>query len=57
MRILGCIIFSLGALLTIGCSPVKIPVTNEYQLSAHSTKKFVLKPKPITLMLTAPEAV
>ena len=28
----------------VGCSPVKVPVTNEYQLSAYSTKHYVTKP-------------
>lgn len=57
MRILGYIIFSVGVLLEVGCSPVKTPVTNEYQLSSLSLKKFVAKPRPITLMVSVPEAV
>jgi cholesterol transport system auxiliary component len=44
-------------LVLVGCSPVKTPVTNEYQLSSYSTKQFVSKPKTITLLVTAPEAV
>ncbi|WP_035889026.1 ABC-type transport auxiliary lipoprotein family protein [Legionella norrlandica] len=44
-------------LALISCSPVKVPVTNEYQLTAYSTKQFVAKPQSVTIQVTAPEAV
>ncbi len=45
----------LGTL--ISCSPVKLPVTNQYQLSSYSNKRLVNKPSHVTLLVTAPEAV
>ncbi|HAU1150786.1 TPA: hypothetical protein JBI12_02390 [Legionella pneumophila] len=57
MRVLSSVCFILGILTLMSCSPVKIPVTNEYQLTAYSTKQFIRKPKPITIQVTAPEAV
>ncbi|ABQ55479.1 transport system, auxiliary component [Legionella pneumophila str. Corby] len=41
----------------MSCSPVKVPVTNEYQLTAYSTKQLTRKPRPITIQVTVPEAV
>ncbi|MBL7479505.1 ABC-type transport auxiliary lipoprotein family protein [Legionella bononiensis] len=54
MRILSIFILSLGL---ISCSPVKTPVTSEYQLSAFSTKQWVAKPHHVSILVTAPEAV
>lgn len=53
MRILGIFIVILGL---AGCSAVKVPVTNEYQLSSFSTKQWVSKSGGVTLLVTAPEA-
>lgn len=53
MRILGIIIVILGL---AGCSAVKVPVTNEYQLSAFSTKQWSTKPGATSLLVTTPEA-
>lgn len=56
MRIFTTLIFSIVVLLT-GCSPVKVPVTNEYRLNAFSSKQYSSKPRYATLLVTAPEAV
>ncbi|HAT8179521.1 TPA: hypothetical protein JA361_08640 [Legionella pneumophila] len=57
MRALSSVCFILGMLTLMSCSPVKVPVTNEYQLTAYSTKQFTRKPRPITIQVTVPEAV
>lgn len=58
MRILNILFLSMGLIWSLlGCSPVKTTITNAYQLSAYSSKQFALKPRPITLLVTAPEAV
>ncbi|HAT2066728.1 TPA: membrane integrity-associated transporter subunit PqiC [Legionella pneumophila] len=57
MRILSSVCFILGILTLMSCSPVKVPVTNEYQLTAYSTKQLTRKPRPITIQVTVPEAV
>lgn len=46
----------IGAVLVSACSPVKISVKNQYQLSAYSSKQLAKDPMPITLLVTAPEA-
>jgi cholesterol transport system auxiliary component len=46
----------IGVLFLIGCSPVKMPVTNEYQLSAYNSKQLASKPRVSSLLVTAPEA-
>ncbi|HAT2008953.1 TPA: hypothetical protein I8Z88_001152 [Legionella pneumophila] len=57
MRVLSSVCFILGILTLMSCSPVKVPVTNEYQLTAYSTKQLTRKPRPITIQVTLPEAV
>ncbi|WP_045096095.1 ABC-type transport auxiliary lipoprotein family protein [Legionella fallonii] len=57
MRLLNSVFLSIGILSLVGCSPVKTLATNEYQLSAFSTKQFTSKPRAATLVVTAPEAV
>lgn len=57
MRVLSSVCFIVGILTLMSCSPVKVPVTNEYQLTAYSTKQFVKKPGSITIQVTVPEAV
>ncbi|HDV5708938.1 TPA: membrane integrity-associated transporter subunit PqiC [Legionella pneumophila] len=57
MRVLSSVCFMLGILTLMSCSPVKVPVTNEYQLTAYSTKQLTRKPRPITIQVTVPEAV
>lgn len=47
----------MGITLLIGCSPVKLPVTKEFQLSSYSAKQFASSPRQITLLITTPEAV
>jgi cholesterol transport system auxiliary component len=46
----------LSALMLVACSPIKVPVTNQYQLSAYSTKKWAKTSIPVTLLVTAPDA-
>lgn len=51
------IIFSATALLLLlSCSAVKLPETNQYQLSAYSVKQWAGKPSRNTLLVTPPEA-
>ncbi|HGF1463331.1 TPA: ABC-type transport auxiliary lipoprotein family protein [Legionella pneumophila] len=57
MRVLSSVCLILGILTLMSCSPVKVPVTNEYQLTAYSTKQLTRKPRPITIQVTVPEAV
>ncbi|RUR19237.1 hypothetical protein ELY21_04995 [Legionella sp. km535] len=54
MRILSIFILSFGL---ISCSPVKTPVTSEYQLSSFSAKQWVAKPRHVSILVTAPDAV
>lgn len=54
MRILSVLLFLVGL---AACSPVKVPVTNEYQLTAFSTKQLATKPGHASILVTAPEAV
>jgi cholesterol transport system auxiliary component len=46
----------LSTAVLSGCSPVKVSVKNQYQLSAYSTKQLVKEPMPITLLVTPPDA-
>lgn len=57
MRVLSFLFLSTGIVSLLGCSPVKTPVTNQYQLSSYSVKKYVSKPRSIALLVSAPEAV
>jgi cholesterol transport system auxiliary component len=57
MRILKLFFLTMGITLLMGCSPVKLPVTKEFQLSSYSAKKFASGPRTATLLVTAPEAV
>lgn len=56
-RIMKRIFIALPFIALAACSPVKIPVTNQYQLSAYSGKKFSKMKRPISLWVTVPEAV
>lgn len=49
-------LLSLITALT-ACAPVKMPVTNQYQLSSYSVKQLVNRPSQSTLLITTPEAV
>lgn len=52
MRLILCCILTL----LLGCSPVKNPINNDYQLTAFSIKKVASKPLHRSLFITAPEA-
>ncbi|CAM2967517.1 ABC-type transport auxiliary lipoprotein family protein [Legionella worsleiensis] len=54
MRIFNLFIMCL---VLMSCSPVKTPVTNEYQLSSFSSRQWVAKPHHLSILVTAPEAV
>ncbi len=54
MRVFSILIMSLGL---ISCSPVKTPVTNEYQLTEFSSRQLTAKPHHVSILVTAPEAV
>lgn len=56
MRKLTVVLVSLSALMLIGCSPVKVSVSNQYQLSAYSSKSLAKKTMPFTLLVTTPDA-
>jgi cholesterol transport system auxiliary component len=47
----------ISILVLIACSPVKIPVTNQYQLAEYSTKQLTRNSRAIALWVTTPEAV
>lgn len=49
--------FSLMVITLVACSPVKIPATSQYQLSAYSGKKVSNNKRSISLWVTTPEAV
>lgn len=57
MRTLTIFFCTICIVLIEGCSPVTLPVTNEYQLNMCSTKRLAAKPQSTTLLVTAPEAV
>ena len=57
MKLVRSICLSVGIVSVMGCSPVKIPLNNQYQLNAFSAKKMTNKPRAITLFVTPPEAV
>lgn len=57
MRISTSLLVSCIALALVACSPVKLPVTNQYQLSAYSNKRFVPHSRQVSIWVTAPEAV
>lgn len=50
----GMLLMGLSAL--IGCSPVKMPITNQYQLNSFSSKHNTIK-GAYTILVTTPEAV
>jgi cholesterol transport system auxiliary component len=47
---------SISLLGLVACSPVKIPVTNQYQLNAYSTKQMSAHARNISIWVTPPEA-
>lgn len=56
MKKLSFFLMGLCVMALTACSPVKITIKNQYQLSAFSTRQLAKKPMPITLLVTAPEA-
>ncbi len=57
MKLLKAISTGIMLLALMACSPVKVPVTNQYQLTDYSSKQFTKHPRPIALWVTAPESV
>jgi cholesterol transport system auxiliary component len=49
-------LFSLVVVLS-ACSPIKLPETNDYQLTAFSAKHYTTKSRAYTLQVTTPDAV
>jgi cholesterol transport system auxiliary component len=47
---------SLSILMLSACSPVKIPVTSQYQLTDYSSQRVTGRPRPIAVWVTMPEA-
>ena len=56
MRLLHSSVLSLAIIALLGCSPVKVSVTNQYQLTAFSVKEFSKNPRHMALWVTTPEA-
>ncbi|WP_133137231.1 ABC-type transport auxiliary lipoprotein family protein [Legionella rowbothamii] len=56
MRRLKSLGLCLISLLLVACSPVKIPATNQYQLTAYSNKQLTKHPQRIALWVTQPDA-
>ncbi|MGL5741824.1 MAG: ABC-type transport auxiliary lipoprotein family protein [Legionella sp.] len=56
MRIVSVVLVGLTATILSGCAPVKVSAKDQYQLSAYSTKQFLKKAMPVTLLVTAPDA-
>ncbi|ARB90785.1 ABC-type transport auxiliary lipoprotein family protein [Legionella longbeachae] len=56
MKKLAVCLLGLSAVILSACSPVRISVKDQYQLSAFSAKQLAKKPMPITLLVTAPDA-
>lgn len=57
MHLLTIVFLSISMVSLTGCSPVKTLASNDYQLKSFSTKRFTSKPRTVTLLVTAPEAV
>lgn len=57
MHKLTIIILLSTHLLLAGCSAIKVPVTNQYQLSAFSNKKLTGQSAKQSILVTSPEAV
>ncbi|USQ14873.1 membrane integrity-associated transporter subunit PqiC [Legionella lytica] len=56
MRRLNNLGLCLIGLLLAACSPVKIPATNQYQLTAYSSKQLTRHPQRVALWVTQPDA-
>ncbi|MFJ1267148.1 ABC-type transport auxiliary lipoprotein family protein [Legionella lytica] len=56
MRRLNRIGLCLICLLLVACSPVKIPASNQYQLTAYSSKQLTKHPQRVALWVTPPDA-
>lgn len=52
----GWVVLLINGLLSMGCSPVKVPATHQYQLTAYSNKKVARHSHHMTLLVTTPEA-
>lgn len=44
-------------ILLAGCTAIKTPTTNQYQLTAFSSKQYQSHPTKLTILVTTPEAV
>lgn len=56
MNLLNSLGFGVSLIALVGCSPVKIPITNQYQLTAYSSKQLKPHPLHVALWVTPPEA-
>ncbi|KTD44745.1 ABC-type transport auxiliary lipoprotein family protein [Legionella parisiensis] len=56
MKKLTVLLAVLSTAVLSACSPIKVSVKNQYQLSAYSTQQLAKNPIPITLLVTAPDA-
>lgn len=57
MKLVRTNLLSFGIISVMGCSAVKAPLNNQYQLNAFSAKQMTSHTRPVTLFVTAPEAV
>lgn len=46
----------ISFLALVACSPVKVPATNQYQLTAYSSKQLTKHPRHVALWITQPDA-
>lgn len=56
MRRLNSLGLCLVSLLLVACSPVKVPATNIYQLTAYSNKQLTKHSQRVALWVTQPDA-
>lgn len=56
MKIINCVALVFTSFILVSCSPVKISVTNQYQLTEYSGKMLTKMPRHSALWVTAPEA-
>lgn len=57
MRLSWLVLVFASFCVLIACSPVKVPVTNQYQLTKFSVRQYARPAKKISLLVALPEAV
>jgi len=57
MRTTGKIVIILSCFLLFACSPVKLPVKNQYQLTQYSVKQYKRPQRKVTVLVALPDGV